>query len=66
MTLETASIQHNIYMAYCPSSKNEPGGWMWSIECGYQCFDGKIRYSTASECEKGLKDFLMTFLGPTK
>nr|DAV04392.1 MAG TPA: hypothetical protein [Caudoviricetes sp.] len=53
MTLETASIQHNIYMAYCPSSKNEPGGWMWSIECGYQCFDGKIRYSTASECEKG-------------
>lgn len=66
MTLETASAQYNIYMAYYPPSKNESGGWMWSIECGYRCFDGKIRYSTVSECEKGLKEYLKTFMGPSK
>ena len=66
MTLETASAQYNIYMTYYPPSKNESGGWMWSIECGYQCFDGKIRYSTVSECEKGLKEYLKTFMGPSK
>lgn len=66
MTLETASAQYNIYMAYYPPSKNESRGWMWSIECEYQCFDGKIRYSTVSECEKGLKEYLKTFMGPSK
>lgn len=66
MDLESAGKQYHIYITYYPPSSINSGGWMWSVECGYQCFDGSMLYKTASECEKGLKEFLETFPGPTK
>lgn len=63
MTLEEAAKQYDISMSYASTCL---WGWTWSVECGYQAFDGRIVYPTAGECEKGLIEFLKTFTGPTK
>ena len=68
MTLEEAAKQYDISMSYAVQLQGSTclWGWTWSVECGYQAFDGRIVYPTAGECEKGLIEFLKSFTGPTK
>lgn len=66
MTLEEAAIMYNIYMSY---NYYEPLGtwaWQWSMECGYQAFDGKKFFTDSKECEDNLREFLKSWKGPTK
>lgn len=63
MTLEEAAKQYDISMSYAVQLQGSTCLWGWSVECGYQAFDG---HPTAGECEKGLIEFLKTFTGPTK
>nr|DAW84579.1 MAG TPA: hypothetical protein [Caudoviricetes sp.] len=41
-------------------------GWQWSMECGYQAFDGNNFFAYPKECEDDLREFLKSWKGPTK
>lgn len=44
MTLEEAAKQYDISMSYAVQLQGSTclWGWTWSVECGYQAFDGRI------------------------
>lgn len=41
MTLEEAAKQYDISMSYAVQLQGSTWGWTWSVECGYQAFDGR-------------------------
>lgn len=66
MTLEEAAKMYNIYMSYNYLDIYDMWGWQWSMECGYQAFDGNNFFAYPKECEDDLREFLKSWKGPTK